>query len=97
MISKDLGCLMSETKGIFFILAVCVLNLSVNNEKICAFNKHHIIFRRYSDLPWNIVCSVGVGLSKHGYGKMLPKRAYVLILGIFHTVHCMPTCTKFEG
>ena len=25
------------------------------------------------------------------------KKAYVLVLGIFHKVHCMSTCTKFEG
>ena len=43
------------------------------------------------------MCSVGVGLSKHGYGKMLPKKAYVLDLKIFNKVHCMTTCTKFEG
>ena len=35
----------------------------------------------------------GVGLSKRGYRKMPPKRAYVLVLGIFEKVHCM-TCTK---
>ena len=56
-----------------------------------------IIFRRYSDLPWKIVCSVGMGLSIHDYGKMPPKKAYVLVLGIFHKVHCMATGTKFEG
>ena len=64
----------------FYILGVYVIKLSVNNEKICDFNKHHIIFRHYSDLKWNIVCSVGVGLSKHDYGKMPPKKAYVLVL-----------------
>ena len=34
--------------------------------------------------------------SKHGYEKMPPKKAYVLVLGIFHKVHCMTTCTEFE-
>ena len=58
-----------------YILGVYVIKFSVQNEKICVFNKHHIIFRRHSDLPWNIVCSVGVGLSKHGCGKMPPKKA----------------------
>ena len=43
------------------------------------------------------MCSVWVGLSKHGYGKMPPKKAYVLFLGIFNKVYCMTTCTEFEG
>ena len=43
------------------------------------------------------MCSVGVGLSKHGYGKMPPKKAYVLVLGIFDKVHCMATRKEFEG
>ena len=80
----------------FCLLGVYVIKLSVNNEKICDFIKQHIIFRRYPDLPWNIVCLVGVGLSKHGYGKMPPKKAHVLVLEIFD-VHCMTTCAKFEG
>ena len=41
--------------------------------------------------------SVELGLSKHGYGIMPPKEAYVLVIGIFHKVHCMTTCTEFEG
>ena len=81
MLSKDLDCLMIGTEGIFFffyIPGVNVIKLSINNNKlISVFNKCHIIFRRYSDHPWNIVCSVGVGLSKHGYGKMPPKRHMV--------------------
>ena len=48
-----------------FLLGVYVIKLSVSNEIICVFNKHHIIFRRYSDHTWNIMCTVGVGLSKH--------------------------------
>ena len=43
------------------------------------------------------MCSVGVGLNKHGYGKMPPKKAYVLVLRIFDKVHCMVTCKEFEG
>ena len=43
------------------------------------------------------MCSVGVGLSKHGYGKMPPNKASVLVLGIFDKVHCMATCKEFEG
>ena len=81
----------------FYILGVYAINLSVKNEIICVFNKNHITFRRYSDHPWNIVCLVGLGLSKHGYGKMPPKKAYVLVRGIFHKVQCMITCTEFEG
>ena len=88
MLSNDLD---------FYILGVHVMKLSVNNEIICVFNKHHMIFRRYSNHPWNIVCSVGVVLSKHVYGKMPPKKAYVLVLGIFDKVHCMATCKEFEG
>ena len=42
------------------------------------------------------MCSVGVGLSKQGYGTMPPKRAYVLILGILHKVHYMTTCTELK-
>ena len=34
------------------------------------------------------MCSVGVGLSKHGYVKMTPKKAQVLVLGIFHNRRC---------
>ena len=66
------------TKGIFmfYILGVYVIKLSVSNEIICVFNKHHVILRRYSDHPWNIVCSVGMGLGKHGYGKKPPTKAY---------------------
>ena len=45
---------------------------------------------------YKIVCSVGVGLSKHGYGKMTPKKAHVLVLGIFYKVHCTTTCKEFE-
>ena len=73
-----------------------IIKLSANYEIICVFNKHHILFRRYSDHLWKIVCSVGVGLSKHGYGKMTPKKAHVLVLGIFCEVHCMTTCKEFE-
>ena len=73
MLPKDLDCLMFGTKGIFLHSEYLCIKLSVNNENICVFNKHHMIFRRYSDLPWNIVCLVGVGLSKHGYEKMPPK------------------------
>ena len=58
----------------FYILGVHVIKLGVNNEINCVFNKHHIIFRRYSNHPWNIACSVGLALSKHGYGKMPQKR-----------------------
>ena len=43
------------------------------------------------------MCSVGVGLSKHGYGKMPPNKAYVLVLGIFDKAHCIATCKEFEG
>ena len=100
MLSKDFHCLMFVTKGIFlYILGVYIIKLSVNTEIICVFNKHHILFRRYSSIGgdiWKIVCSVGVGLSKHGYGKMSPKKAHVLVLGIFHKVHCMTTCKEFE-
>ena len=74
-----------------------MIELSVNNEIICVFfNKHHILFRRYSDHPWNIVSSVGVGLSKYSCGKMPPKNAHVLVLGTFHKAHCITTCKKFE-
>ena len=99
MLSKDLDRLIFGTKGIFLHsgCGVYIIKFSVKNEKICVFNKHHIIFRRHSDLPWNIVCSVEVGLNKHGYGNMPPKKAYVLVFGMFHKVHCMSTCTKFEG
>ena len=73
-----------------------MIKLSVNYEIICVFNKHHILSRRYSDHPRKIVCSVGVELSKHGYGKMTPKKAHVLVLGMFHKVHGMTTCKEFE-
>ena len=96
MLSKDLYCLMFVTKGIFYIVGIYIIKLSVNYEIICLFNKHYILFRSYTDHPWKIVCSVGLGLSKHGYGKMTPKKAHVLVLGIFHTVHCMTTCKEFE-
>ena len=81
---------------IFYIPGVYIIKLSVNNEIICVFNKHHILFRRYSDHPWKIVCSVVVELSKHSYWKMPPKNAHVLVLRIFHKVHCMTTCKEFE-
>ena len=88
---------MFGTKGIFLHSGRLCYKISVSNEIICVFNKHHIhvILLHYSDHPWNIVCSVEVGLSKQGYGKMPPKKAYVLVLRIVHKVYCMTTCTKF--
>ena len=72
MLSKDLDCLVFGPKGIFYMLGVYVIKSSANNEIICvSVNKHHTIFRRYSDHPWKIMC--WGGLSKHGYGKMPPK------------------------
>ena len=69
---------MFGTKGIFLNSGCLYYKITYKqwNNDLLFFNKHHIIFRRYSDHPWNIVCSVGVGLSKHGYGKMPPKKAY---------------------
>ena len=93
MLSKDLYCLMFVTKGIFLHSRYLYYKIKC---KLCVFNKHHIIFRRYSDHPWKIACSVGVGLSKHGYKKMTPKKAHVLVLGIFNKGHCMTTCKEFE-
>ena len=97
MPSKDLDCLMFGTKCICFILGVYVIKLSLNIDRICIFNKRHIISQHYSDHPWNIMCSMRVGLSKHVYGKMPPKKAYDLVLGIFNKVHFMTICAQFEG
>ena len=78
MLPKDLDCLMFGTDVYFYNLGGYVIKRKMIN--ICDFNKHRIIFRRHSDIPWNIMCSVGMGLSKHGYGKMPPKNAYVFVL-----------------
>ena len=40
------------------------------------------------------MCTDGVVLSKHGYEKMTPKKAHVLVLEIFHKVHCKATDAK---
>ena len=44
MLSKDLDCLMFVTKCNFYFPGVYMIKLSVNNEIICVFNKHHILF-----------------------------------------------------
>ena len=42
------------------------------------------------------MCSVGVGLSKHDYGKMPPKRDMFWFVEYFYKVHHMTTSTKFD-
>ena len=39
----------------------------------------------------------GGGFEQTCLWKNVTKMAYVLVLGIFHKVHCMITCTEFEG
>ena len=66
-------------------------------KKNLQFYKHHYNIPTLFKSPMEHRVFGGVELSKHGYGKMTPKKAYVLVLGIFRMVHCMTACTEFEG
>ena len=71
--------------------------LSVSNELICIFNKHHNNIPTLFRSPMEQHVFGGGAVEQTWLWKMPPKKAYVLVLGIFHKVHCMTTCTEFEG